>query len=471
MNSLSLNSKISFHQIAAKLCIGFVAIAMVSGLQSCSGSKALAKKGAELETAGLYTDAAVFYYNSLLRDQNNVDARIGLSKTGQLVLNDKLDVFSKTYKEGNYKKAVYDYKDAKAYRDKVERMGLKLEAPAYFTDDYEEAKRKYLRNIYEEGNALMAEKRFAEANKLFKEISSLDPNYKDISDLKNVSRNEPIYIEALEYFDNGQYRKAYYELDKVYRSDPNYKDVAILRTESLDKGKYPVAIVPFENATSNRGLEKQVQARVVTELTSVNDPFLKVIERENTEMVLEEQRLNLSAVVDEQTAAEVGNLLGAKAVVTGTVLSYTSVPGKLRSQTKNAYEAYQVKRYNKDLDKTFYETRYKPVSYTEYYNHNEVSISFQYKAISLETGEVLFSKVVDKNAQDNIFYATYDGEPTKLFPASSQGVNTSRRDRQQLQSLIRADRSLKSINDLATDAFTEVSRSLSSDLLSHMNNL
>ncbi len=447
------------------------AIALAAGLGSCSGSKALAKKGAELETAGLYTDAAVFYYNSLLRDRNNVDARIGLSKTGQLVLNDKLDEFSRTYKSSDYKKAVYDYQDAMKYSEKIERVGIKLEAPGYFADDYEDSKRKYLRSIYEEGNALMAEKRFNEANKLFKEITRLDPNYKDVTDLKNVSQNEPIYLEALAYFDNGKYRKAYYEFEKIFQSDPQYKDVAILRQESLDKGKYPVAITPFENASSSKGLEKQLQARVVTELTSVNNPFIKVIERQNTEMILEEQRLNLSAVVDEQTAAQVGNLLGAKAIVTGTVLSYNAVPGKLRSQNKNAYEAYRVKRYNKELDKTFYETRYKPVEYTEYYNHNEVSISFQYKAISLETGEVLFSRVVDKNAQDNIFYATYDGEATKLYPASSQGVSTSRRDQQQLQSLIRASRNLKSVNELAKEAYTDVSKSLTNDLISHMNNL
>src|SRR5690554_4858443 len=48
------------------------------------------KKGAKLEEAGLYDNAALFYYNSLLRNSNNVDARIGLARTGQRVVNDKL---------------------------------------------------------------------------------------------------------------------------------------------------------------------------------------------------------------------------------------------------------------------------------------------------------------------------------------------------------------------------------------------
>ena len=72
------------------------------------------------------------------------------------------------------------------------------------------------------------------------------------------------------------------------------------------------------------------------------------------------------------------------------------------SSHHSAYESYQLKLYNKEEQKYYYETRYRAVKYTEYYNTNEVSISFQYKAISLETGEVLFSKVVNKNIQKRV---------------------------------------------------------------------
>src|SRR5690606_38559003 len=126
----------------------------------------------------------------------------------------------------------------------------------------------------------------------------LEPNYKDANELKNVSQNEPVYLVATDLFDRQQYRKAYYEFDAIDARDPNYKDVSILRSESLDKGQYPVAIVPFDNASGKRDIEKRVQAFVLTDLASINDPFLKIIERENMDLILREQRLSLSGVVN-----------------------------------------------------------------------------------------------------------------------------------------------------------------------------
>lgn len=430
----------------------------------CTGSKSLAKKADQLEEAGLYSDAANYYYNSLMRNNNNVDARIGLTKTAQRVLNDKFDVFTRARAMDEHKKAVEAYLDADAYRQKVERLGVKLEAADYLATDYEETKLIYVRELYNKGNDLMADKKFDEANALFKEISKLSPDYKDIDQLKDVSRNEPIYVLGSTFFDNGAYRKAYYKFDEVYKINPAYKDVAVLRAECLDLGKYPVAIMPFENASNAQGVEKRVRAYVITDLTSLDDPFLRIIERENMDVILAEQRLSLSGVVNESTAARVGNLLGANVIITGNVISYSTKPGRMRQTKKDGYEAYQVKLYDKVNDKNYYETRYKPVTYYEYYNRNEVSVSFQYKGISLETGEVLFSKIVDKNLNDEVYYAAYDGEITKLFPASPQGVITSSRERNQLTSLLRSNRSLKDTDQLANDAFAAAAEEVTNDI-------
>src|SRR5690554_4021248 len=449
--------------------IGFLLVGML--MVACGGSKSLAKKGNQLQQAGLYSDAADFFYNSLLKNNKNVDARIGLSSAGQQVLNDKLSEFSRARTIGDNKKAVYAYLDAMAYRDKIQRLGISLTTPDYFTDDFNESKSAYVKSLYNRGNDLMAEKSFDEANAVFSELTRLEPNYKDVNELKSVSQNEPIYLTATALFDRKEYRKAYYEFDAIYKSDPNYKDVAILRSESLDKGQYPVAIVPFENATRVRGVEKSVQAFVLTDLSSIHDPFLKIIERDNMDVILREQRLNLSGMVNEQTAAEVGNLLGAKAILTGTVLSYTQKPGKLTSRESDAYESYQVKLYNKKEDKNYFETRYKPVKYTEYFNTNAVSISFQYKAISLETGEILFSKVVNKNLESNMYYGVYPGEVTNLYPAGKDGIITSKRERTQLINLMRAPREIKSVDQLTNEAYKSFGTAISNDLIHLINSL
>ena len=443
------------------MLIVFVSISLLSG---CNGSKSLSKKAVKLEEAGLYSDAALFYYNSLLKNKNNIDARIGLTKMGQRMLNNKVDEFTKTKAMGETKEAVYAYLEAMAYHDKVERLGIDLNYPRYINDDYENVKALYIKELYDESNELMADKKFNQATIILKEIEKLEPDYKDVSALKNTAVNEPLYLAAVQHFDASRYRLAYYEFDEIYRADPNYKDAGILREECLDLGKFPVAIGEFKNSSSRRGVNDRLTAFVITELSAINDPFLKIVERDNLELILEEQRMSLSGIVDEGTAVEVGNLLGAKAIITGTVLSYGERKGQLKVSEKRGYEGYRVKLYNKEQDKHYYQTRYKPVTYKEYYNANEVSISFQYKAISLETGEVLFSDISEKKISDDVYYAAYDGEATNLFPANDDGVLTSRSDKNRLLSMLRAERSLKTIDQLANNAYSTIASDLSSEL-------
>lgn len=86
---------------------------------------------------------------------------------------------------------------------------------------------------------------------------------------------------------------------------------------NLDKSR-PVAICPFNY--SSTGLEPF--AKLVTErLTNavVSSKKCLVVERTNLGSILSEARLSLTGTVNEQTAVKIGNLLGAKLIVTGTI--------------------------------------------------------------------------------------------------------------------------------------------------------
>jgi tetratricopeptide (TPR) repeat protein len=363
----------------------------------------------------------------------------------------------------------YDaFQDAAQFRDRISRFGINHEIPQHFFEDFEYSKSVLLKDLYEKGSSLMAERRFDEAKVTFSKLAKIDPSYKDVAELKGVARNEPLYMAATSHFDEGRYRQAYREFDEVYRNDPNYRDAAVLRQECLNLGQYPVALSPFENTSGVRGIEKRVYAFFVTSLTQINDPFLRIIERDNMEMILAEQRLSLSGIVDQNTALQVGNLLGAKALVTANVLSYSTLPGKLRRIEKDGFEAYTVKLYNTETKKNYFETRYKPVKYSEYVQNNEARISVQYKAISLESGEVIFSHIVDKKEEDQMYYAAYDGEVNNLFPAGSNGVVTSNRERTRLNSLIRAPRTIRTVDELSNGAFAAAAEALSADLTKHL---
>lgn len=85
-----------------------------------------------------------------------------------------------------------------------------------------------------------------------------------------------------------------------------------------------VAVLDFTGfmvgqAGNSAPLGKAVSTMLITELT--DRPGMRVIERAQLRDILTEQRLALSGRVDENTAVEVGRLVGAQYVVKGQVTS------------------------------------------------------------------------------------------------------------------------------------------------------
>ncbi len=81
----------------------------------------------------------------------------------------------------------------------------------------------------------------------------------------------------------------------------------------------PVAVLAF----SERGREVQEMGDKVTDLLFANlvvNPELYLVDRADLQKLLEEQALGLAGLADPQKAARVGQLTGAKIMVTGSVL-------------------------------------------------------------------------------------------------------------------------------------------------------
>ncbi len=90
----------------------------------------------------------------------------------------------------------------------------------------------------------------------------------------------------------------------------------ILRTLGADV--LTVAVFDFEsNDESVRGLGPKVATLVNANLSA--DPQIITVERSELEKILSEQELGLSGSVNPESAAKVGNLTGAKVLVTGRV--------------------------------------------------------------------------------------------------------------------------------------------------------
>jgi curli biogenesis system outer membrane secretion channel CsgG len=88
----------------------------------------------------------------------------------------------------------------------------------------------------------------------------------------------------------------------------------------VDLFDYPIAILPFKERGKTEGKDQLGQK--VTDLTfaeMVVDPELHLVDREDLEAVLSEMELSLSGLTNPDTAVKIGNLTGAKLLVTGSV--------------------------------------------------------------------------------------------------------------------------------------------------------
>jgi TolB-like protein len=94
------------------------------------------------------------------------------------------------------------------------------------------------------------------------------------------------------------------------------QDVQI--TEEVSSEVYPVAIFPFsERNSSVRGMGNQVSDLLFAGL--VENPNLWLVEREEMKKMLNEAELNLSGMVNPNQAIKIGQLTGAKIIITGSV--------------------------------------------------------------------------------------------------------------------------------------------------------
>ena len=441
-------------------------IVLVALLAACTGSKKLAKQAGKLDANGMYAEAAELYLQSAIRNGNNVDAKLGLKKTGQRLLDDKLGQFFKAANMGtDPEAAVNAYLDAKAWTDRANAAGVQLGIPDHYTADFNTVKGAALVDLYSKGQALLTAKDYEGARATFAKIAALEPGYKDAASLQAIAYLEPLYQSATASMAAGNYRAAVADLDNVLAKNATYKDASAMRTECITKGRVSIAVLQGATAT-RRPMPKSatLQAMAISALANLNDPFLSVVDRDDLQRLLDEQKLAMSGMVDEGSAVGAGKLIGAQAVLVCTLMDYGEVTGGLVRSSHEAYEGVTVETLDKATGQTSTTTQYRPVHYTENTQANTANISFNYKLVNLETGEVMLSQVVDRQGNAQVDYAVYDGNVKALFPKVNGQASTNSIARRSLFARFDAPRDATPAAALGTELFRSTTMEMANDV-------
>jgi len=431
-------------------------------------SKRYAKQGAKLESEGLYEQAAESYYKSAsAKRNNNLDALVGLKKNGQMVLDSKLIIFSKAYDSGNMKDAVYGYRDAVSYRDKVSAVGVTLIFAERFNASYEDAKSRYLAQIYPEGVLALDEENFTQAALLFSEVKTLQPGYEHSDENLVTALAEPIYREGLKFMESGMYRKAYYSYERIIKEYGNYKNSNELKIESRKKALIAIAIRPIDAYTNDAGFALQLHSLISGAINDLNNPFLIVIDEANRQNLINEQTAGLT---NNNSSVEAGKLVGVNAILTGKLVSVSVDAGKPVVREMPGYVKEMTTRYDTTQHKNIQVPKYHKARYREITQANSVTISFQYQLSSVESGAVLFSDVIIVPASDKVRYARYNGDKQNLVPgfwrkferdSAEDAVYDNRNSVDDLNKLLNAKEDIKSIETLKSEIATAIAKSVS----------
>jgi curli biogenesis system outer membrane secretion channel CsgG len=433
----------------------FFLIASAFIVLGCATSKSLTKKAKSLEDAQQYQTASELYYQAVKKKPTNVEALAGMKRTGTQVLSDYLSKFTKAKLDEDYKTATYAYLDAEAYQKRIKAIKVDLTIPEFTTEDFKNVKESYLEQTYEQGLELIDQEQFSDAEKKFNEVHKFDANFRDVKELRNIAYLEPLYRKGEEFKNNREYRKAYEAYGKVLKRVPNYKDTKENRAYVLEKGRINVVFLSDKKKRNTKyGQSTQtLRGYAINAIINMKDPFIKVVDRDNMDKIIKEQELSVSGLVSEKEALEVGELSGAQYAVSIETTALTYKDNPLKKTAHRGHEQYREKSTNKETGQTVYKTKYRSATYHTYRASRNSGITAHFKLLSLKTGEILSSQIVEKTEKSAVHYLSYNGNINKLYPGKDGRVNTSKTAHDNLVALSKNSRQLATKESLTKQLY------------------
>lgn len=443
-------------------------------------SKRYLKKGLELENSGLYSDAANQYYHSLQKNINNIDAKIGLQRTGQLVLDDYIEKFRNQYQNGTPKDAVYAFVSAENYYNKINKIGLNLIFPEEQRSYYKEVEDLYLNSLYSEAMKALELEEFASSEKVFAEILALNANYKDAKSKWVVAKYEPVYREGKQQMETEMYRSAYFTFKGIIDKVKVYEDALELMNRSLNEAKVTIAVTDFDFAyTSYKNIAGTLKSKLVNGINGMNSPLYEVASLSSIETNPFENSVSSAvqsrAMEHDRNADLVQNYESskAKAILSGKIQSYKVYNGKLNRTEKRGYLKRTVNYVDEETGEEKKKTVYDKVKYFEYEMTRYVSVSMEYVMKRNDRDEIPISNVFSHKEEDKLHYVVYDGDYKKLVPGywkystkdnSEDYINKESSAASNLHELAKNKRTAKSTTELQSTLVDKCIKTIVSEI-------
>lgn len=230
--------------------------------------------------------------------------------------------------------------------------------------------------------------------------------------------------------DLDQQKAAAKQFKKVLSFVPDFKDAEQRYQSSRKAGVKRIAVFPFEDLSGKDRQYGAIEQLVVDEMVTavMKDPsateFLELVSRDQLDRVLAEQKLGLSGMVNDETAVEVGAILGVHEILTGKITQVIYSP--VRTVNREFKEVKRVvidtEKYKDDEGKTKTRKIYGDVEarVKHYTRTTKAEIKGSYKIVDVRTSKVIVSESFQGKSDFSADWAVVRGDTRALKSSSAR---------------------------------------------------
>ncbi|WP_306644046.1 CsgG/HfaB family protein [Sanyastnella coralliicola] len=368
-------------------------------LTACQGYKKSMAEAEQYRTAGMHLEALDRFEAIYKENPKKVEAHIQLKETATFVMNKYYSEVQLLIGQGNYQSALNALDRAEDFMSKYQWLGL--ETPFYAANLRSEARYKLGQSYFVRAQQAVEAEEWDDAEMYAYQARKYGFREKELDYLEVMIDIVPTFRKGLKAKELGLYQDAYAYFEEVSEIDADFSDVLLHMDECLEKSSFTISYLHAGgHLKANR--DKAIITGVKEEILSLDNPFIRVVSRDDLDVILDEQMNSMTGAFDEDIIVEAGKLLGAEFLIVGELLNSESQVSPVSRVRKKGYEGNTVIA--------------KKVEYTEKSQTVKHIVSYRYHLLDAETGEVLAAENIPYTFEENHTWLDYSGDPDQLYP-------------------------------------------------------
>ncbi len=211
---------------------------------------------------------------------------------------------------------------------------------------------------------------------------------------------------------------------------PGYEDASTWYDKTRKLGTTRMGVMSFE--TSHQPEQYGDLGSIASDKFIADMPndyeFFELVTRDQLDVIIREQQLNISGLMDETSTTEVGQLKGVNVLLVGKITSASQDRqegggSELYKEEKDVADGKEKYIDSEGNEKT--RTKYKKVTaYVRYYNKSaNGNVTGSFKILDVKTGSILKAGAIVGNYNWTHRWATYTGDKRALSSTTEELVN------------------------------------------------